>query len=50
MGNPGTIRSDRGQFGPGLRRSFSLFGDLTLARRQSGLPHDEALDPRHDDH
>src|ERR1700682_2768709 len=29
---------------------FFLCGDLTLARRQSGLPHDETLNPRDDDH
>src|SRR5258707_12198683 len=34
---------------PACAGVFFLCGDLTLARRQSGLPHDEALDPRDDD-
>jgi hypothetical protein len=36
--------------GPGLRGDLILCGDPTSARRQSGLPHHEALDPRDDDH
>src|SRR6266851_7954702 len=34
----------------GSRRGSCLCGDLTSPRRQSGLPHHEALDPRDDDH
>ena len=36
--------------GPARAGVFLLCGELTSARRQSGLPHDEALDPRNDDH